>query len=55
MKIKNTTSADMTIRGVKFPAGKAVTVDDAALAEKVMKMGFAEVKARAKKNDKNAD
>ncbi len=38
MKIKNVSKEDMTIRGVEFPAGKSVTVKDAALAQKCLAM-----------------
>ena len=53
MKIKNTEAA-LTLRGVEFPKGKAVKVDDESLLAKCLSMPqFIEVKAR--KNDKNAD
>lgn len=48
MKIKNT-NGTMTIRGVEFPKGKAVEVNDPALAKKVLGIpGFVEVKRNAK-------
>ena len=54
MKFKNTTDVDMTLRGVHFPSGKAVKVDDASLIEKIAAMPeFIEVK-RAKKHDQDA-
>lgn len=37
MKIKNT-EGDMTLRGVEFPKGKPVTVDDPSLAAKCLAM-----------------
>lgn len=45
MKFKNTTDADMRLRGVDFPAGKVVEVSDEDLATKVGNMPeFEEVK-----------
>lgn len=52
MKIKNT-GKDMTLRGVDFPKGKAVQVDDPALAQKCLAMpNFEEV---VRKNGKDKD
>jgi hypothetical protein len=52
MKIKWTGDEKITIREVTFASGKAVSVDDAALAAKVLNIpGFVEVKRKA--NDKN--
>ena len=49
MKFKNTDD-DMTLRGVEFPKGKAVSVDDEELADKLRNMpNFKEVKTSAKK------
>lgn len=46
MKIKNT-SDDMTLRGVKFPKGKAVEVSDSGLLAKCLAMPqFVEVKRK---------
>lgn len=54
MKFRNITDTDMTLRGVAFPAGKAVEVDDEALAAKVAAMPeFEQVKRRA--NGKDTD
>lgn len=56
MKIKNITDNDMRLRGVDFPAGKGVAVDDADLAAKCLAMPeFEQVKPgrKAKKNDKD--
>ncbi|MGB1215740.1 MAG: hypothetical protein ACPG4X_20385 [Pikeienuella sp.] len=53
MKIKNTDET-MTLRGVEFPKGKAVKVDDPSLLRKCLSLpNFVEVKGR--KNDKNTD
>jgi hypothetical protein len=50
MKIKNTES-DMTLRGVTFPKGKPVCVDDPSLLAKCLALpNFVEVK---RQNDKN--
>lgn len=55
MKLKNLTDKDMTLRGVDFPAGKAVEVKDEALAAKCLAMPeFEQVTRKAKKNDKDA-
>lgn len=56
MKIKNTNETE-TLRGVEFPKGKAVTVEDADLIAKVLNIpGFVEVKARkAKSNDQDKE
>ena len=56
MKIKYTgvnNQAEITVRGVTFPKGKAVEVDDEELQVKLLGLDyFSEVKTRAKKNDK---
>ncbi|MCJ8336136.1 MAG: hypothetical protein MJH10_18190 [Epibacterium sp.] len=56
MKFKNKTDADMTLRGVLFPKGKAVDVSDPDLAAKVAAMPeFEAVKrGRKPKDDENA-
>lgn len=53
MKFKYTGDQDeITIRGVTFPQGKPVTVDDDALALKICVLDyFEEVKRKAKSND----
>lgn len=54
MKFRNTTDEDMTIRGVSFPPGKSVTVEDAALTTKLRGIpALQEVKKGRKANDKN--
>ena len=54
MKIRNNGDADVTIRGVEFPVGKAVEVQDAPLIAKMLAWPtFDEVKTR--KSKKNAD
>jgi ubiquitin len=55
MKFKNITDEDMTLRGVDFPAGKPVEVEDEALAAKVAVMPeFEQVKRGRKKNDQDS-
>lgn len=50
MKIKWTGDEEITIREVTFAPGKAVSVDDADLVEKVLNIpGFVEVTTNAKK------
>lgn len=54
MKFKNT-DEDMTLRGVSFPKGKPVPVEDEGLAEKLRNMpNFQEVKTSAKKPRTNS-
>lgn len=56
MKFKNISDTDMTLRGVDFPVGKTVTVEDKSLASKVSAMPeFEEVKRgrKAKADDKD--
>ena len=53
MKIKNTSDESITLRGVEFPAGKPVQVEDAALIMKCLSLPlFVEVK-RGPKRAKN--
>lgn len=48
--------SEMTLRGLTFTKGKAVAVDDDAFAARLLRLDyFAEVKSRAKKNDKDSD
>lgn len=55
MKIKNTED-DLTLRGVEFPKGKAVTVDDDRLLAKCLNMpNFTVVKTRKKSDGKNEE
>ena len=56
MKFKNITDIDIVLRGVEFPAGKPVVIEDESLAAKVGNMPeFEEVKRgrKAKKNDED--
>ncbi len=52
MKIKNTGDT-MTLRGVEFPEGKAVEVDDLLAAKCLAMPNFVPVIQRKKKNDKD--
>lgn len=53
MKIKNT-EATLVLRGVEFPQGKPVDVEDEGLAAKCLAMPQF-VRARARKNGKDED
>lgn len=57
MNFKNTSST-MTLRGVEFPKGKSVKVDDPSLIAKCLNIAELEQvadKPKAKKNVKNKD
>jgi len=53
MQFKNTSQIDMTLRGVDFPSGKVVTVENAELAKKLDAMPeFDAVETKRKTNAK---